>query len=125
MRLWHYIVENQSDWDIYVQPFNYTYNALVLWYMGTSAFALTLTRQSPDNLGSASATAALTDTAVPDSHTLRLYILQRLHLMFGEAYRRTEVAQATYERSFVRNIRFALSFVSGQELYINHPPVYV
>lgn len=74
---------------------------------------------------SAAGTAALKDPDTPDSHKLRLYILQRLQLMLNQADKHTELAQAAYKRYFDRNVRFAQSFVAEQAMYVNLPPTYV
>ena len=76
-RLRHYVNEHQTDWDIYVQPLTYAYNAQVHKSTGTTPFSLSLTRHPPSTIAEISSTANQSDIVGPSSSRgLRLALLK-------------------------------------------------
>ena len=123
-RLRHYVSEHQNDWDQYVQPLTYAYNAQVHATTGLPPFNLTIARPPPcpilDNVSSLAQTDAM--RPIPSSRTMRARILRRLSVMFDMADSKSSKARAKYKRYADRSVVHTPIFEPGSFVFIMRPP---
>ena len=120
-RLRHYVNEHQDDWDLYVQPLTYAYNAQVHRSTGTSPFSLVLTRHPPSTVVETIATGTDRLNDIKTTQTVRDEIIKRMSTMFDKTDRRMYMAQQTYKRNYDKSVKQRTQYKVGDYVFIDRP----
>lgn len=119
-RLRRHINEHQNDWDNYVQPLTYGYNAQVHCTTKTVLFSLMLSREPPGAIirkKSRSSEDYITMKPVLEKQK----VLENLRLHRKQAKRALQKARESYKRYFNKKVRHRPIIKTGDWAYIKNP----
>jgi len=122
-RLRHYVAENQADWDEYVQPLTYAYNAQVHRSTRVPPFALVLSRNPPGPAQVIPPTAQPSDASPPlRASRLRMRLIRELAHLQAKTSDILRNAQRRYKADHDQHVKKVISLRRGDLVYLDRPP---
>lgn len=119
-RLRHYIDENQTDWDLFMQPIAYGYNTQVHCTTRTFPISLIHRREPPRDLTSKVETTE--EVSRLNSAQEKLKVVEQFFRLRARANIATHTARESYARHFIRRVRHSPVFWPGELVFLKKPP---
>ena len=118
-RLRHFVSEHQDDWDAYIQPLTYAYNAQVHRSTNATPFSLVLSRHPPGPILEQS-TDPISKPSTPErTKYVKTRMLSRIQDLMAGTDKRLESAQAAYKRYRDRKARVLAPIKPGQSVFVD------